>query len=105
MGAKFRPLDLEVCAWAGPFYDVWEPGGLLPTASASGGGCGVPQPCPQELYPSLYGINHPSAGGGLIWLSANSTKMGKGVKILADGSQGIYLPYGRGGKEMVSGSG
>lgn len=84
-GAKFDDsLTVTRCTLPGAPYDGLSD--MLPTAGASGGGCGAD--CTQ-----LSG-DKPSAGGGLIWLSATSLTLRSPVFLQANGNPGAAVPTG-----------
>lgn len=85
------------CAVAGVTYDHFVDTALLPTQGASGGGCGFPAArCPQGVDTQV--PSPPSAGGGLIWLSATAWVFGKDVVLTVEGNPGTMLPYSEGMK-------
>ncbi|CAK0893985.1 unnamed protein product [Prorocentrum cordatum] len=96
-----RGPEQECGAYPGQAYDGLSES-LMPTRGASGGGCGVPAPCPDLVGPEDDMVA-PSSGGGLIWLSARNFTMSDDVQVLAPGTAGKVKPYR--GQEKVSGAG
>eukprot|EP00927_Polykrikos_kofoidii_P045910 TRINITY_DN40063_c0_g1_i1.p1 TRINITY_DN40063_c0_g1~~TRINITY_DN40063_c0_g1_i1.p1 ORF type:complete len:1442 (-),score=122.28 TRINITY_DN40063_c0_g1_i1:119-4444(-) len=62
-------------------------GEMLPTAAASGGGCGVPTAVCSKIS-SAGRVMLQSAGGGLLWVSANPLVVVGSVSLKADAADG-----------------
>jgi len=96
-GVEYTASCLKVCAKSG-WVTRFTYGSSIPTAAASGGGCGVETEKCNRLQRDK---QHPSAGGGLIWISADTLHTVDDVHMSADGNAGALVEDGDG----VSGGG
>eukprot|EP00928_Gymnodinium_smaydae_P027433 TRINITY_DN21225_c0_g1_i1.p1 TRINITY_DN21225_c0_g1~~TRINITY_DN21225_c0_g1_i1.p1 ORF type:complete len:1605 (+),score=289.64 TRINITY_DN21225_c0_g1_i1:188-5002(+) len=83
-GATYDNTAVNLCALpaAKPRQDL-----SLPTAGASGGGCGMDEAMCRDL--GVGNVYTPGAGGGLIWVSGAKIRLGSQSAMMANGMKGI----------------